>query len=57
VPRSTLWLAQTPQGATAARLREAFAHARAHGIEATDDVELLERIGVPVHVLRGSAAI
>ncbi len=55
VPRSALWLAQTPQGATAARLREAFAHARAHGIEATDDVELLERIGVRVHVVRGSA--
>ncbi len=55
VPRSALWLAQTPQGATAARLREAFAHALAQDIEATDDVELLERIGVPVHVVRGSA--
>ena len=53
--RSVIWQAQTPQAARAGLLRIAFAEAARRGIEATDDVSLLEAIDVPVHVVEGSA--
>ena len=53
VPRSDLWAAQTPQVARAELMRRAFA---ARGDRpATDEAELLERAGVPVAVVPGSA--
>ena len=53
VPRGDLWAAQTPQVARAELMRRAFADRR--GAAATDEAELLERIGVPVAVVPGSA--
>ena len=53
VPRSDLWAAQTPQVARAELMRRAFAER--DGRPATDEAELLERAGVPVAVVPGSA--
>jgi 2-C-methyl-D-erythritol 4-phosphate cytidylyltransferase len=52
--RSSLWLAQTPQGARLGTLRDAYDAAASSGLAATDDAALLEGIGVPVHVVEGS---
>jgi len=49
VDRTGLVAVQTPQGFAYALLREA--HAR--GDDATDDAGLVERLGVPVHVVEG----
>jgi 2-C-methyl-D-erythritol 4-phosphate cytidylyltransferase len=49
--RSQLWAAQTPQFATKRDLERAHEHAFARGLEATDDVALLEAIGVEVVVV------
>lgn len=54
VDRSTIWQAQTPQGARAGVFREAFAAAVLDGFEATDDASLLERLGIPVHIVAGA---
>lgn len=56
VDRTMLWQAQTPQGARAGVFREAFAAATRDGFAATDDVSLLERIGVQVHLVPGAAS-
>jgi 2-C-methyl-D-erythritol 4-phosphate cytidylyltransferase len=56
VDRALIWQAQTPQGARAGIFREAFTAATRDGFEATDDMSLLERIGVQVHVVSGSAS-
>jgi len=45
VDRSDLWAAQTPQVFRADPLRRAHRHAREHGIHATDDADLVRRIG------------
>lgn len=52
--RSELWAAQTPQFATVADLREAHAAAERDGVEATDDVGLLERLGMDVVIVPAS---
>jgi 2-C-methyl-D-erythritol 4-phosphate cytidylyltransferase len=49
--RSELWAAQTPQFAMLADLRRAHDAAERDGVEATDDVALLERIDVTVVVV------
>jgi 2-C-methyl-D-erythritol 4-phosphate cytidylyltransferase len=53
--RNELWAAQTPQFATLADLRRAHDAAEREGVEATDDVALLERIGIAVVVVPASA--
>ncbi len=56
VSREQLWRAQTPQGFPRELIVRAHAEAKAagwHG-EATDDAALCERLGIPVHVVRGS---
>ena len=53
VPRDDLWAAQTPQVARADLMRRAYAQRR--DVAATDEAALLERIGVPVSVVAGSA--
>lgn len=55
VPREGLYLAQTPQGFPRAVLEEAHARARHEEGVATDDALLVERLGVRVRVLPGSA--
>lgn len=51
IPRDTIFLAQTPQ----AFRRDILARALAEGaaVDATDEAMLVERLGVPVHVVDG----
>ena len=51
--RSECWAAQTPQVFRTEMLREALAKAAAEGFEGTDDAQLVERLGVTVHVVAG----
>lgn len=53
VDRSTLWLAQTPQVFRKQTLCEAYAKHR--GRPATDDAELVQRIGIDVALVPGSS--
>lgn len=56
VSREGLWRAQTPQGFPRQLIVQAHAEAKRAGwhAEATDDAALCERLGIPVHVVRGS---
>ncbi|WP_263411549.1 2-C-methyl-D-erythritol 4-phosphate cytidylyltransferase [Terriglobus tenax] len=54
IPRERIVLAQTPQGATAGRMKKAFAEAEADGFAGTDEASLLERAGMEVAVVAGS---
>ncbi len=53
VPRDGLWRMQTPQAARAAWLRDALDAATRDGVEATDEVALLRRVGHPVYLVEG----
>jgi 2-C-methyl-D-erythritol 4-phosphate cytidylyltransferase len=55
IPRERAVHAQTPQGALFGLLRRAFAEAEADGFSGTDEASLLERAGVEVVVVPGSA--
>ncbi len=55
IPRELIVHAQTPQGALVPLMRRAFAEAAADEFSGTDEASLLERAGVPVHVVPGSA--
>jgi 2-C-methyl-D-erythritol 4-phosphate cytidylyltransferase len=54
VDRAALWRAQTPQGFPRELLLAAHVAARRDGVTATDDAALVERLGAPVVVVRGS---
>ena len=54
VPRAGLWRAQTPQAFPREQLERAHLDAKRAGESATDDAALLERLGLPVVVVRGS---
>jgi len=54
VERAALWRAQTPQGFPREVLWRAHRAAEDGGYDATDDAALVERIGEPVFVVRGS---
>ncbi len=51
VARAGLWQAQTPQAFRRALLTQAHRHAEREHITATDDADLLERIGAAVEVV------
>ncbi|UCG22245.1 MAG: 2-C-methyl-D-erythritol 4-phosphate cytidylyltransferase [Deltaproteobacteria bacterium] len=53
--RETIWLAQTPQAFHTNLLRRAYDKAAQDGVVVTDDAALVERIGVAVHLVRGSS--
>ncbi len=53
--RATCWVAQTPQVFRVELLREALDKAEAEGFVGTDDAQLVERLGVRVRVVPGSA--
>lgn len=53
VDRDGLWAAQTPQAFRAGVFRDAVARARADGFVGTDDVNLVERLGLPVTLVEG----
>lgn len=55
IPRERIVLAQTPQGARVGLLRRAFTEADTDGFAGTDEASLLERAGVEVAVVPGSA--
>ncbi len=55
VPRERVVHAQTPQGARSGLLRRAFEEAAADGFAGTDEASLLERAGIEVAVVQGSA--
>ncbi len=52
-PRRLLWAVQTPQVFERALYLRALARARADGADYTDDCQLVERLGVRVHLCRG----
>src|SRR5579875_782576 len=54
IPRELIVHAQTPQGARVPLMRRAFAEAAADEFVGTDEASLLERAGIPVHVVPGS---
>ena len=54
VDRNSLWSAQTPQIFSYKLLLEAYEHAYRDGVTGTDEASLLERIGIPIHVITGS---
>lgn len=51
IPREKLFLAQTPQGAKAELMSRAFEAAYRDHFIGTDEASLLERIGIPVHIV------
>lgn len=55
LPRTEIFLAQTPQAARAGLLRQAIAAAQASGASLTDEAGLLEAIGVRVALVVGPA--
>ena len=55
IPRELIVHAQTPQGALVPLMRRAFAEAAGDEFTGTDESSLLERAGIPVHVVPGSA--
>jgi 2-C-methyl-D-erythritol 4-phosphate cytidylyltransferase len=55
IPRERIVQAQTPQGARCGLLRRAFAEAEADEFAGTDEASLLERAGIEVAVVQGSA--
>lgn len=54
VDRGALWLAQTPQAFVRELLEEAHAQAARTGFRATDDAQLVERLGHRVAIVEGS---
>lgn len=55
VPRESLWRALTPQRAPLGLLRRALAEAQQAALALTDEAQALERLGVPVALVPGSA--
>lgn len=55
IPREIIVHAQTPQGARVPLMRRAFKEAAADEFTGTDEASLLERAGIPVFVVQGSA--
>lgn len=53
--RDLLWLIQTPQTFRVSLLREAFSAARKSGFYGTDDASLVERLGYPIKIIKGSS--
>jgi len=56
IDRREIWLAQTPQGFRAEVLSRAFAAAGGAAAEATDECQLVERLGLPVALVPGDPA-
>ena len=51
MPRESLWAAQTPQGFRRDWLVRAYQDT---GVNVTDDASLVEMMGLPVRIVRGS---
>ncbi|HUB01434.1 MAG TPA: 2-C-methyl-D-erythritol 4-phosphate cytidylyltransferase [Terriglobales bacterium] len=55
IPRASIVMAQTPQGFRYDILKKAFDDATADGFIGTDEASIIERAGLPVAVVMGSA--
>jgi len=55
IPRASIVMAQTPQGFRYDILKKAFDEATADGFTGTDEASVIERAGLPVAVVMGSA--
>jgi len=55
IPRAAIVMAQTPQGFRYDILKQAFDDAAADGFVGTDEASVIERAGLPVAVVMGSA--
>jgi len=53
LPRHLLWAVQTPQGFLFSLFRHAHVRAAAAGVSGTDDAALVERLGIPVRIVKG----
>ena len=53
VPRSSLWEVHTPQVSTKALFLKGFANVEAKNLEVTDDVSVIEALGLPVKLTLG----
>lgn len=53
VDRSRLWEVQTPQVIKPALLKDGFAQVKARQLEVTDDVSIIEQLGLPVKLTLG----
>ena len=51
--RDQAWLVQTPQGFPHALIKKAHQEAMEEGFIGTDDAVLIERLGIPVHMVEG----
>jgi 2-C-methyl-D-erythritol 4-phosphate cytidylyltransferase len=54
IPRTNLWRAQTPQGFPRELLGRALEHAQSAGLDATDEAQLLELMGLSVQLIQDS---
>jgi 2-C-methyl-D-erythritol 4-phosphate cytidylyltransferase len=54
VDRRGLWMVQTPQSFEFPLILRAHEEARKAGFGGTDDASLVERLGIPVKILKGS---
>ena len=54
VDRGGVWAVQTPQVFERRLLTDAHRDAEQAGISVTDDTALIERLGIPVHIVQGS---
>ena len=54
IPRSSLWMAQTPQGFEKNLLVKVFNQLKNSDIEFTDDAEMVEKTGHPVYIVPGT---
>jgi len=54
IVRQDLWLTQTPQAFQTDILKKAYEAAYDEGFCGTDDAELVERLGIPVMMLKGA---
>ena len=52
--REAIWMAQTPQAFRYELIKKAHDQARLDGYQGTDDAALVERVGAPVKIIRGS---
>lgn len=52
--RKRIWRAQTPQAFRVGLILKALERARQEGFYGTDDAALVERLGLPVHIVLGS---
>jgi len=55
IPRASLWRAQTPQGFPRALLARALSTAGSRATPPTDEAQLVEELGEPVHLVPDSA--